>query len=258
MCIRDRGWGQSDETWSFLDALGRLGGETWFNIGDRDLATHILRTSLLQAGATPSEVVEELCRRMNIAQWVVPMSDQTVSTRVQTKSGEDLMFQHYFVRDRCEPEVAGFEFEGIGASEPSPGFSASLASCDVAIICPSNPYLSIDPILSVPGIRDALGRCGAPVVAVSPVVSGDSLKGPTAKIMNELGIICSATAIAQHYHGLIDGLLIDTDDASLEADIADLGIAVKLSDIVMRSAEERCTLAKTVVQFAGELRCGVK
>ena len=121
------------------------------------------------------------------------------------------------------------------------------------IICPSNPYISIDPILSVPGIRDSLQRCNVPVVAVSPVVSGDSLKGPTAKIMNELGIVCSATAIAQHYRGLIDGLLIDTDDAVLEAEIAKLGVAVKLSDIVMRSAEDRCALATIVLQFAGEL-----
>ena len=253
------GWGRDAETWSFMGALEEVGAPTWFRVGDKDLALNVLRTHALRSGTTLNEFTADIAERWGIASRIIPMSNETVRTVIETEIGP-LDFQDYFVRRRCEPVAQSIQFRGASDAAPVAELEEIMTAGSLAavIICPSNPYLSIDPILSVPGIRDALRRCGAPVVAVSPVVSGESLKGPTAKIMNELGIICSATAIAQHYRGLINGLLIDTDDASLAADIADLGMAVKLSNIVMRSAEDRCALAKMVVQFAGELESGVK
>ena len=251
---KEQGWGQSDETWSFLDAFGRLGGETWFSLGDRDLATHILRTGLLQSGATLSEVVEELCRRMNIDQWVVPMSDQIVSTRVQTSSGEELMFQHYFVRDQCEPAVAGFEFQGIGAAEPSPGFSASLTSCDVAIICPSNPFVSVDPILAVPGATETLAKRKVPVIVVSNIIGGRAVKGPAAKMMEELGIPVTSLGVAQHYNdkygGLIAGFVLDHADAEHADSVQDRGLATIVTGTVMLTLQDKIDLAREVLAFA--------
>jgi LPPG:FO 2-phospho-L-lactate transferase len=253
------GWGRDAETWSFMGALEEVGAPTWFRLGDKDLALNVLRTHALRSGTTLNEFTADIAERWGIASRIIPMSNETVRTVIETEIGP-LDFQDYFVRRRCEPVAQSIQFRGASDAAPVAELEEIMTAGSLAavIICPSNPYLSIDPILSVPGIRDALRRCGAPVVAVSPVVSGESLKGPTAKIMNELGIICSATAIAQHYRGLINGLLIDADDASLEADIADFGMAVKLSNIVMRSAEDRCTLAKMVVQFADELECGRK
>ena len=253
------GWGRDAETWSFMGALEEVGAPTWFRLGDKDLALNVLRTHALRSGTTLNEFTADIAERWGIASRIIPMSNETVRTVIETEIGP-LDFQDYFVRRRCEPVAQSIQFRGASNAAPVAELEEIMTAGSLAavIICPSNPYLSIDPILSVPGIRDALRRCGAPVVAVSPVVSGESLKGPTAKIMNELGIICSATAIAQHYRGLINGLLIDADDASLEADIADFGMAVKLSNIVMRSAEDRCTLAKMVVQFADELECGRK
>jgi LPPG:FO 2-phospho-L-lactate transferase len=248
------GWGRAADTWSFMGALEEVGGPTWFQLGDKDLALNVLRTYALESGTALSKFTADMATRWGIASRIIPMTDGTVRTVIETELGP-LDFQDYFVRRRSEPIVQSIQFCGSTDAVPATELQEIITADALAaiIICPSNPYLSIDPILSVPGIRDALRQCGAPVVAVSPVVAGDSLKGPTAKIMHELGIVCSATAIAQHYRGLVDGLLIDYDDASLEAEIADLGIAVKLSDIVMRSAEDRSTLAKTVVQFAGEL-----
>ena len=253
------GWGRDAETWSFMGALEEVGAPTWFRLGDKDLALNVLRTHALRSGTTLNEFTADIAERWGIASGIIAMSNETVRTVFETEIGP-LHFQDYFVRRRCVPVAQSIQSRGASDAAPVAELEEIMTAGSLAavIICPSNPYLSIDPILSVPGIRDALRRCGAPVVAVSPVVSGESLKGPTAKIMNELGIICSATAIAQHYRGLINGLLIDTDDASLEADIADFGMAVKLSNIVMRSAEDRCTLAKMVVQFAGELASGFK
>ena len=251
---REQGWGQSDETWSFLDALGRLGGETWFRLGDRDLATHIFRTGLLQRGATLSEVVEELCRRMNIAHQVVPMSDQLISTRVQTKAGEDLMFQHYFVRDQCEPEVAGFSFEGIDSSEPSPKFVSALTSCDVVVICPSNPFVSVDPILAVPGVTSILEERKVPVIAVSNIVGGQALKGPAAKMMQELGIPKTALGVARHYSekycGLLSGFVLDHEDVDLKASVQSLGLAAIVTKTVMVTLQDKVDLGKEVLAFA--------
>lgn len=251
---KEQGWGQADETWSFLDALGRLGGETWFSLGDRDLATHVVRTGLLRDGSTLSEVVDQLCRRMNIGHQVVPMSDQNISTRVQTRSGESLMFQHYFVRDRCEPAVAGFEFEGIHLSKPSPGFDAALNRCDAVIVCPSNPFVSVDPILAVPGVTEKLATRKTPVIVVSNIVGGQALKGPAAKMMQELGMPMTALGVAQHYadkySGLISGFVLDHADAELAESVQALGMPTIVTNTVMVTLQNKIELGREVLAFA--------
>ncbi len=251
---KEQGWGQSDETWSFLDALKTLGGETWFRLGDRDLATHIFRTGLLREGATLSEVVEELCRRMNITQRVLPMTDQTVSTRVKTRNGEDLMFQHYFVRDRCEPAVAGFEFQGIDKCEASPGFAEALAGCDLVIICPSNPFVSVDPILAVPGVAALLAERKVPVIAVSNIVAGEALKGPAAKMMQELGVPSTALGVARHYKdkydGLLSGFVLDQADAGLRRSVESLGLSTIVTKTIMVTLQDKIELSRDMLAFA--------
>ena len=187
------GWGQQDETWHCLDALSNLGAESWFRLGDRDLATHLVRSEQLQSGETLSDVTTYLCQRLNIAHRLVPMSDQTVSTQVDTFEGR-LSFQHYFVRERCEPQVTGFEFEGVETARPSPGFQTALVdSADNGdgpiVICPSNPFVSVEPMLRLTGVRETLRDSHRPVIAVSPIVGGEALKGPAAKMMSELCLL---------------------------------------------------------------------
>ena len=250
---KEQGWGQADESWSFLGALDRLKGETWFRLGDRDLATHIVRTGLLREGASLSQVVAELCHRMKVPQNVVPMTDQTVSTRIKTQLGDELMFQHYFVRDRCEPAVAGFRFEGLDEAAPAPGFLAALSSCDTVIICPSNPFVSVDPILSLPGVIEALGGRNVPVVVVSNIVGGEALKGPAAKMMQELDMPTSALGVAKHYvekySGLITGFVLDYADAELERAVEDLGLSTIVTGTVMITLEDKIELGREVLGF---------
>lgn len=255
---KDLGWGQQDESWNFLDALGRLDGETWFSLGDRDLATHIVRTGLLESGRSLSEVISILCQRMGITHSVVPMCDETVSTVVQTRSGEPLMFQHYFVRDRCEPEVAGFTFENIDSARPSPGFARAMECCDVVVICPSNPFVSVDPILSVPGVIEKLKERNIPVVVVSNIVGGQALKGPAAKMMRELGIPMTALGVAEHYvrkyDGLVTGFFLDNADAALAPETEALGLATIVTHTVMLTLDDRINLGREVLAFAGAER----
>src|SRR5690606_4706911 len=196
----ERGWGRQGEGWNFMAALGELGGETWFNLGDRDLALHAERTRRLRAGESLSEVTAALCSRLGIGPRIVPATDQPVRTVVETPDGP-LPFQHYFVRLRCEPVVTGFRFEGAAAARPSPALAQALADPHLraVVICPSNPFISIDPILAIPGVTEALRQVAAPVVAVSPVVGGAAVKGPTAKMLSELGFEVSAATVARHY-----------------------------------------------------------
>ena len=244
---RARGWGVADESWNFMAALGRLGGETWFNLGDRDLATHVERTRRLQAGETLSEVTAALARALGIAPAIVPMSDDPVRTIVSTDAG-DLPFQRYFVAERCNPVVTALQFAGAAAARPAPAAAAALARRDLGavIICPSNPWLSIDPILAVPGIAAALAATAAPVIAVSPLVGGKAIKGPTAKLMTELGLVPGARAIAQHYAGVIDRLVIDTADA---ADAAALPCPALVTPTLMTGDVERIALARAVLDW---------
>ena len=249
------GWGQADESWRFLEALSRLDGETWFNLGDRDLATHILRTGLLRGGGTLSDVTRHLCGKMGITHRVLPMSDQTISTRVHLKDGGSLSFQHYFVRDKCQPVVTGFEFSGIENSEPSPGFQKALDARPTAIIvCPSNPFVSVAPILALPGVQGRIRELGVPVIAVSNIVGGMAIKGPAAKMMAELGMPQTALGVAEHYvekyGGLITGFVLDERDADLEPAVRALGLSTIVTNTVMVTLRDRTGLAARLLEFA--------
>ncbi len=251
----DTGWGRRDESWHFMDAAQDLGMQTWFRLGDRDLALHVYRRERLAEGATLTEVTREICERLGVIQSVLPMSDDPVGTRVLTPDGA-LAFQHYFVRDRCKPAVTGFEFDGIADARISPdiaGLVGASASHPLSaiVICPSNPFVSVDPILGVPGMRGLLASAGVPIIAVSPIVGGRAIKGPTAKMMRELDIPASASAVARHYRDLITGFVLDECDAGRESEIADLGLATAVTRTVMSSLEDRIALARDVLAFAG-------
>ena len=248
------GWGRAGETWTFMSALERLGGESWFLLGDGDLATHVERTRRLAAGETLSAITDDFCRRIGVAPRVLPMSDQPVRTVVQTRDGE-LDFQRWFVEQRCKPEVRGLRFSGMDDALPHPEWMRHIACPDsgAIVICPSNPFISIDPILALTGVKEALRNAPSPVIAVSPIIAGDAVKGPTAKMMRELGRPAAAHAVAAHYAGLIDGYVLDEADAN-EAD----GIAVPCLETatLMRNEEDKVRLAAEVLRFAEALGPG--
>lgn len=248
---RERGWGRADESWTFMGALSQLGGEDWFQLGDRDLAIHILRTRWLGSGKPLSGFMSTMARRLGVSAGIVPMSDDPVYTMVDTSEGV-LPFQRYFVGRRCEPAVREISFAGALDARPADEAAGALASpgLEAIVICPSNPYLSVDPILAVPGIRALIGKASAPVIAVSPIIGGQAVKGPTAKIMAELGIESSSAAIARHYGDLIDGLVIDACD---EAEAATLPVAVEVAPTLMRDLADREMLARRVLDFACRL-----
>jgi LPPG:FO 2-phospho-L-lactate transferase len=249
-----RGWGLAGESWTFMNALRRLGGEDWFQLGDQDLATHVERTRRLAAGETLSQVTAALATSLGVEHAVVPMSDQPVRTIVDTDDGP-LPFQHYFVRDRCLPIVTGVRFEGSRSAGLSAAFSEALARPDLSgiVICPSNPYLSIDPILALAGLRAAIARSPAACVAVSPIVGGRAIKGPTTKIMAELGVPTDVGAIATHYRGLIDALVVDDADEGWLADIEALRVRLLATRTVMEDNADRIALAGAVLAFLGTL-----
>jgi LPPG:FO 2-phospho-L-lactate transferase len=251
----EAGWGRAGETWQFMAALGALGGETWFNLGDLDLATHVERTRRLTAGETLSAVTADFCTRLGIQARIVPMTDQPVRTMVQADGGW-LPFQDYFVRLRCAPRVSGFRFAGVAIATPSNGFLQALTDPALReiVICPSNPFVSVDPILSVTGVRALLARRRAPLVAVSPIVGGKAIKGPALKMMQELGLDPSALGVARLYAKLLDGFVIDRQDAALIGDIEALGMAVHVTDTVMTDPAAQARLAETVLGFAQQLR----
>ena len=247
----ETGWGRANESWNFMEALGQLGGETWFRLGDADLATHVERTRRLGAGESLSATSKDFCRRLGVRAWLVPMCDEPVRTMVATEGGV-LPFQRYFVEQRCEPKVNGFEFQGAGAARPAPPLRAALESdrLEAVVICPSNPFISIDPILAVPGMHAALAGSGAPVLAVSPLIGGRAVKGPTAKMMAELGLPISARAVAEHYGDLLDGFVLDAADAA-EAKALDLPCLVTRT--LMTSEDDKRALAAAVLAFARRL-----
>mgnify|MGYP006429108889 CR=1 FL=1 len=249
-----KGWGPADEGWRFMAALEELGGENWFNLGDRDLAMHVLRTQALARGESLTQVTRTITRQLGIAANVLPMTDDPVRTMVQTADGP-LAFQHYFVRDQCAPVVSGFEFEGIAQARPQADFMAALKNPGLraVIITPSNPFVSIEPILRLPGVRDALAAAPAPIIAVSPIVAGLAIKGPAAKMMTELGMPSTALAVAEHYEGLIDGFVLDETDADLADDVDSLDMRALLAQTVMLSLEDRDGLADYVIAAVDEL-----
>jgi LPPG:FO 2-phospho-L-lactate transferase len=249
----ERGWGRAGESWNFMEALGALGGQTWFRLGDRDLAMHIERTKALRDGTTLTEFTAGMARRLGIAAHILPMSDDRVETLVVTPE-ETLPFQRYFVGLQCAPVVKRLEFRNAERAAASSQVLAALRNPDLAaiIICPSNPYLSIDPILAVADIRRSLDKVAAPIVAVSPLIGGAAVKGPTAKIMAELGVPADSTSIARHYR-FIDGLIIDEKDRE-EASKVDL--PVRVTSTWMRSLEDRDHLAAECLDFAARLAAG--
>ena len=262
----ETGWGLAGETFHALEMLARYRVDTWFNLGDRDLATHIRRTQLLGAGATLSQVTAELCRCLGVAHRVVPMSDDPVRTFLATESGE-LAMQDYFVRQRSEPAVNGVQYRGAATARPAPGFAAALADAGLVVLCPSNPFLSLGPILALPGVREMLaadssaagdvagggagGTAGRLRVAVSPIIGGAAVRGPAAKIMAELGHEPTSLGVARLYRGICDRFLIDERDAHLAPAIADLGIRPLVAPIIMETDEDKIALAKLILELGG-------
>lgn len=251
----ETGWGRASETWNFMAAIEELGGETWFNLGDKDLATHIERAEGFRRGESLSQVTSAISKALGIEHAIVPMSDDPVRTMIMTPDGE-LMFQHYFVRERCQPRITAVRFDGAEKARPAPAFLQALEDADLAgvIICPSNPYVSVDPILALPGIRETLRDITAPVVAVSPIIKGMAIKGPAAKMMTELGMESNVETVARHYHGLVDGLVIDAEDADAGAAIESLGMGVLVTNTIMKTLEDRTDLARACMDFCKQLR----
>lgn len=248
------GWGRRDETWSAMETFAQLGGETWFRLGDRDLALHVLRTNALRQGVALSAVTASLARRLRVRHAVIPMSDTPVRTFVRTDRGE-LAFQDYFVRLQCRPRVRGFRYAGAARARMPRALAALLGSDDVraVVIAPSNPYVSIAPILRVPAIARWLAARRVPVVGVSPIVGGAALKGPAAKMMRELGAESSAVGIARHYGRTVDGWVIDHADTADAAPIAAMGRAVRVTDTIMRDEARSEALAREALGLARAL-----
>lgn len=241
----ETGWGRVNETWNVIDNAKRLGGPSWFNLGDQDLGTHLERTRRLKEGQCLSEITREFCKAWGIQHTVLPMTDSAVRTMVDTDEGE-LAFQEYFVHRHCEPRVKGFRFDGVDIAEPAPGAREAIQAADAIVFCPSNPWVSIDPILRV------LPRIEKPVFAVSPIIGGETVKGPAAKMYRELGIEPSALAVAKHYQGLLTGFVLDEIDKQLEGEIMGLRIKTLVTNSLMKSHDDRSRLAQDLLGFIGK------
>jgi LPPG:FO 2-phospho-L-lactate transferase len=246
------GWGRAGESWSFMGELARLGGETWFRLGDKDLAVHIERTRRLASGEPLGSIVADLAARLGVASHIVPMSDDPVRTVIDTEAGT-LGFQEYFVRRRCMPAVRAIHYRGAEHARAAAGTVQALrdGSFAAVVICPSNPYLSVDPILAIPAWREALASSASPVIAVSPLIAGEAVKGPTAKIMRELALEVSPLTVARHYAPLVDGFVLDQADAALAAQFE---VPVHIAPTLMRDLADKEHLAREVLGFAAMLR----
>lgn len=243
---RSTGWGRANETWNAITALEQLGGPGWFRLGDRDLATHLERTRRLRLGQPLSQVTREFCAAWRIPHNVLPMTDGSVATVLQTDEG-DLEFQEYFVHRQCRPRVHGFEFRGIDGAVPAPGVLQSLTLADAIVICPSNPWVSVAPILALTGVRTLVSR--ARTVAVSPIVHGRALKGPADKMYTEMGMEPSALTVAGQYRGIARGFVMDRLDAELSASVESLGLQPLVTNTIMRTLQDRKRLAHDVLNF---------
>ena len=246
------GWGLAGDTFHALAMLARYGADTWFNLGDRDLATHIRRTQRLRAGATLSAVTAELCHSLGVQHRLTPMSDDPVRTFLETAAGE-LAMQDYFVRQRSEPAVSAVHYRGAATARPAPGLAAALAEVDLVVLCPSNPLLSLGPILAMPGVRESLAALPADCrrVAVSPLVGGAAVSGPAARIMAGLGYAATAAGVARLYQGLCDFFLIDARDAELAPAIAELGMRPVVAPIIMETERDKIALAELILNLGG-------
>lgn len=244
------GWGVKDESWNMMAAMARYVGPTWFQLGDRDLATHLLRTTWLHDNYSYNQVTKDLCRRLGVRCTVLPMTEQPVRTMVQTETGE-LAFQEYFVKLKCEPVVTGLRYAGAEGAQPSREVVSAVRQSDVIVFCPSNPLLSIDPILALPTMRRVLTASRSPKIAVSPLIKGQALKGPAAKLMKELNMDVSATGVAHHLREVLTDFVIDHADQAEEAAITNLGLRTLVTGTVMTSNETKVQLAQEVLAFAG-------
>jgi len=246
------GWGRAGETYQVLETLGELGGPTWFRLGDRDLGLHLERTRRFHLGKRLSQITAEFCRSFGVGHTLLPATDDTVPTWVYTEEGE-LPFQEYFVRRQCRPRVTGFRFGDVETARAAPGVLEALNTADLVIVCPSNPWVSVDPILAIPGIRSAIQQRrasgGCKTLAVSPILGGQTIKGPAAKMYAEMGIEPSAFAVAQHYAGWLDGFVLDRVDESLAAEISRLGMCTLITDTLMKTPADRLRLAQECLQF---------
>ncbi len=244
-----KGWGVRDDTFTVLDQLRRLGNETWFHLGDRDIATHLTRTRLLAEGQPLSRVTAGLCRELGVRSTVLPMSDHRVETRLSTSAGE-LSFQEYFVKARWQPEVLSLRYRGIETCGPSPGLLQAIHGAALVVVCPSNPATSIGPILAVPGVREALRETPARVAAVSPMVQGRSFSGPAHKLMATLGVEASVEGLARAYRDFVDVLVIDTEDRDLQSAIEQLDVEVRATSIRMDTLDDKKRLARDLLQLS--------
>jgi LPPG:FO 2-phospho-L-lactate transferase len=243
-----RGWGLAGESWGFMAMLGRLGGESWFRLGDHDLAVHVERTRRLRDATPLTQVTADLCKALGLGVTLLPMSDDPIRTWLETDEGW-LSFQDYFVRRHCEPRVMRLEYREVEQARPNRAVLAALGdpTLRAVIVCPSNPWLSIAPILAVPGMRKAIAACAAPVVAVSPIIGGRAVKGPIVKIMAELGLVPNAATALAHYEGLLDAVIVDPVDAS---DPGAYGAHMAVADTLMTTLAEKTALAARTLEIA--------
>lgn len=241
------GWGRVDETWGALETLSALGGPTWFHLGDHDLGLHLERTRRRNAGQPLSQITADFCRALEVRAKILPMSDDVTPTWVYTKEDGELPFQEYFVHRQCQPQVTGFRFDGAERAHPAPGVLEALHNADLVVICPSNPWVSVGPILAIPGMRAALQ--GKQIVAVSPIIGGQAVKGPAAKMYAELGIQPSALAVARQYAGLLSGFVMDLVDQEQAGAVQELGMRSLVADTLMKTVQDRARLGKEVVEF---------
>jgi LPPG:FO 2-phospho-L-lactate transferase len=245
----ETGWGRCEETFYVLETLHELGSPDWFRLGDRDLATHIERTWRLREGQKLSQITHDFCRAWGVRHSILPMSDQSVHTLVNTLEDGELAFQEYFVHRKCEPKVKGFRFAGIDTARAALGVLEAIEQADAVVVCPSNPWVSIDPILAVAGIRSALAA--KLVVAVSPIIGGQAVKGPAAKMFTELGIQSSALAVARHYGMILSGFVLDKVDANQAPNIS---IPTWVTNILMKDQDDRRRLAQDVLNLIQTLQ----
>ena len=248
----ETGWGLNDETFRVLEALENLGVPTWFQLGDKDLAIHIRRTELLQQGDSLSSVTREICKRLGVEHPVVPMSDDPLRTIALTDEG-NLPFQEYFVHRQCEPKITGVQFDGMEYARISPEFNQALATSDCIIFCPSNPIVSLGPMLAIPGVQDAITAFKGPKIAVSPIIDGQAIKGPAAKMLSELGEEVSCVGVAQRLISFCNGFVIDDADAIQENRINELGMKVLVTPTLMATDEQKIRLAEQVLDFARDI-----
>jgi LPPG:FO 2-phospho-L-lactate transferase len=248
----ETGWGRMNETWNTIANVEKLGGPAWFRLGDQDIATHLERTRRLKEGQSLSQITKDFCKAWGVKHTILPMSDSPVRTMVHTDEGE-LAFQEYFVHRRCRPRVTGFRFDGVEAAEPAVGVKEAIEKADAVIICPSNPWVSVDPILKLVSPLLSGEGVGVRVIAVSPIIGGKTVKGPAAKMYAELGIEPSALAVAGHYRNILTGFVLDNTDSLMESKTQELNIKTLVTDTLMNHLTSRARLAKDVLHFIGSL-----